>query len=367
MKNDLILIDILKNIHNKNAGLILFYLMTTGKTIIRRNEIIRTFGISLQQYRTAMKELKQLLNLKYHKKRKQYYVNTNKINELRRYYVDDSNENYGMLCKSNEINELRESRNGSNIKNGTPNKPNKINELSKNWNSKNSDEIKEKENKEKRTKKETKEKENYIYIKERKENKKEKKESIFELTKKIVNYLNEVACREFRATNKKTQRLIKARLNEGFVFDDFKLVIDFKTKQWQNDEKFSQFLRPETLFSNKFEGYLNAGKTHYKPDVPEKDEYKEIQQKTNNLNEKLKFAKTKNEFMAILLSELPPVSPPLQFLEKFKELTKDIKAKKEIFDLWQSYKNEKNAIEIMDFKIQIQNGNFYKKMEGLKC
>lgn len=50
--------------------------------------------------------------------------------------------------------------------------------------------------------------------------------------------------------------LIRSRLNEGFVEEDFFKVIDIKSKQWLNTNM-EKFLRPETLFSNKFEGYLN--------------------------------------------------------------------------------------------------------------
>src|SRR5690606_32946343 len=42
----------------------------------------------------------------------------------------------------------------------------------------------------------------------------------------IVNYLNDVAGKNFRHTTRKTQTLIKARLKEGFTVDDFKRVID---------------------------------------------------------------------------------------------------------------------------------------------
>ena len=61
----------------------------------------------------------------------------------------------------------------------------------------------------------------------------------------------------YRASSKKTKDLIHARLNEGFTVEDFRTVIYRKGKQWMNDPKMCKFLRPETLFSNKFEGYLN--------------------------------------------------------------------------------------------------------------
>jgi hypothetical protein len=35
-------------------------------------------------------------------------------------------------------------------------------------------------------------------------------------------------------------------------------VIDKKCQEWLGDPKMQQYLRPETLFGTKFEGYLNA-------------------------------------------------------------------------------------------------------------
>lgn len=73
----------------------------------------------------------------------------------------------------------------------------------------------------------------------------------------IVNYLNQAASTSYRSSTKKTQTLIKARWNEGFILDDFKTVINKKTSEWLKDKQMNKFLRPETLFGTKFEGYLN--------------------------------------------------------------------------------------------------------------
>jgi uncharacterized phage protein (TIGR02220 family) len=73
----------------------------------------------------------------------------------------------------------------------------------------------------------------------------------------IINYLNDVAGKNFRPTTKKTKNLIKARWNEGFRFEDFKTVIDNKVKDWKQDPHMNKYLRPETLFGTKFESYLN--------------------------------------------------------------------------------------------------------------
>ena len=75
--------------------------------------------------------------------------------------------------------------------------------------------------------------------------------------KDIIDYLNEKTDSNYKSTTKKNKSLIDARVNEGFTIEDFKKVIDIKTKEWINDANMSKFLRPETLFSNKFESYLN--------------------------------------------------------------------------------------------------------------
>lgn len=72
----------------------------------------------------------------------------------------------------------------------------------------------------------------------------------------IIDYLNSRCGTNFRPQTKKTQQLVKARMNEGYGVDDFKAVIDRKASDWKNDPKMCTYLRPETLFGNKFESYL---------------------------------------------------------------------------------------------------------------
>lgn len=75
--------------------------------------------------------------------------------------------------------------------------------------------------------------------------------------KEIIDYLNEKTGRKYKHTAKVNQRVIKARMNEGYTLEDFKTVIDKKTAGWNDDVKMKEFLRPETLFSTKFDRYLN--------------------------------------------------------------------------------------------------------------
>lgn len=94
--------------------------------------------------------------------------------------------------------------------------------------------------------------------------------------KKIIDYLNNKAEKKYRHTTKKTKELIKARYNEGFELEDFKHVIDIKTKEWKNTNM-DTYLRPETLFGTKFEGYLN-----------QKEVANKINGYSNNYNQPLK-------------------------------------------------------------------------------
>ncbi len=92
---------------------------------------------------------------------------------------------------------------------------------------------------------------------------------------RVVGYLNRKTNSKFKPETKDTIRLIKARVGEGFVPDDFKSVIDFKCLQWLDDGEKQEFLRPQTLFSNKFEGYLNAANRKITPLPTQKPETQE--------------------------------------------------------------------------------------------
>lgn len=72
----------------------------------------------------------------------------------------------------------------------------------------------------------------------------------------IIDYLNNRTGHKYKSTVNKNRTLIHARWNEGFRLDDFKTVIDKKTMEWIGT-KMEMYLRPETLFGTKFEGYLN--------------------------------------------------------------------------------------------------------------
>lgn len=83
------------------------------------------------------------------------------------------------------------------------------------------------------------------------------KEEDREIYIKVIQHLNEKAGTRYKPSSSKTKTCIHARLAEGFTLDDFYMVIDKKCAEWIGTE-WEKFLRPETLFGTKFEGYLNS-------------------------------------------------------------------------------------------------------------
>lgn len=78
----------------------------------------------------------------------------------------------------------------------------------------------------------------------------------------LIKYLNEKTGRAFHNTEA-NKKLIKARLNDGFTKQDFKLVIDYKAMDWKDNQDMQKYLRPNTLFApSHFDDYLNEAKEY---------------------------------------------------------------------------------------------------------
>jgi len=72
----------------------------------------------------------------------------------------------------------------------------------------------------------------------------------------IILYLNQKVGTHYKPSSPQSQKWIRIRWNEGFRYNDFVRVIDCKTEEWKGQSQ-QKYLRPETLFGCKFEGYLN--------------------------------------------------------------------------------------------------------------
>ena len=94
-------------------------------------------------------------------------------------------------------------------------------------------------------------------------NKNKAENNYSEIIKEVIDYLNTLTKSNFKANTSKTSSLIKARLKEGFSLEDLKKVVEYKYYQWglnpvvfKNGESSDTYVRPSTLFNNKFENYL---------------------------------------------------------------------------------------------------------------
>jgi len=114
-------------------------------------------------------------------------------------------------------------------------------------------------------------------------------------TKEIVSYLNQISGKGFKLSTAKTKTVIRARLNEGFSVEDAKKVIDTKVKEWTGGDM-EKYIRPETLFGTKFEGYLN--------EAPSGASMHPVIQKTLKTIEKLKREGSSPEALKILNDRL---------------------------------------------------------------
>lgn len=103
-------------------------------------------------------------------------------------------------------------------------------------------------------------------------------------TENIISFLNSTTGSKYKASTDKTRRLIAARIAEGFTVDDFKTVITKKAKEWQGTDM-AQYLRPETLFGTKFEGYLNQPEVRNNRRSPLSLAEQERQEAINVVNE----------------------------------------------------------------------------------
>lgn len=97
-----------------------------------------------------------------------------------------------------------------------------------------------------------------------KNDKNDKKDN--KLYTRVIDHLNIAAGTRYKPSSKATQRVISARASEGFTAEDMMRVIDIKADDWKGTE-FEKYLRPETLFGSKFEGYLNSRKEEAKTEI----------------------------------------------------------------------------------------------------
>lgn len=103
--------------------------------------------------------------------------------------------------------------------------------------------------------------------------------------KEIIDYLNHKTGAHYKPSSKANQKLIKARIKEGYTAQDFKTVVDNKAFEWQHTDMW-QFMRPSTLFSpSHFDDYLNANNLDKHKNKPTGGGYDSTQVDLSNVND----------------------------------------------------------------------------------
>lgn len=80
---------------------------------------------------------------------------------------------------------------------------------------------------------------------------------VFSLSSFLIKHLNEKTGSTYEATDTIKER-VASLIESGYSPEQLRTVIDKKCSEWLNDDKMRTYLRPSTLFGDKFSEYLAA-------------------------------------------------------------------------------------------------------------
>ena len=111
----------------------------------------------------------------------------------------------------------------------------------------------------------------------------------------LVDYLNEKAGTMYMVGNPELNR-IRSLLDAGYTPEQMQKVVDKKCAEWLNDDKMRTYLRPTTLFGDKFGEYLAA---------PEPNEMVRAQEELAKRVALASELQMKKDTLAVLRESLP--------------------------------------------------------------
>lgn len=80
--------------------------------------------------------------------------------------------------------------------------------------------------------------------------------------REITEFFNSIAGKNYNVNDCKPY--VEKLISQGYKVEDIKHVIQVKSEQWKGDQKMDQYLRPMTLFGDKFSSYLQEQSTRMK-------------------------------------------------------------------------------------------------------
>lgn len=91
------------------------------------------------------------------------------------------------------------------------------------------------------------------------QNRAKKADEVGAIAERVIQCLNQWSGRCYRTDKPQSVELIKTLLAEGWEEEDLLLVIKQKVDEWKGTD-FEKYIRPETLFGDRFESYLMDAK-----------------------------------------------------------------------------------------------------------
>lgn len=76
------------------------------------------------------------------------------------------------------------------------------------------------------------------------------------VSEKVIEALNQQTGKSFDPMADNTLYLIRRLIERGYGLDHLLLTIDFMVEEWGDREEMQLYLRPQTLFGDNFESYL---------------------------------------------------------------------------------------------------------------
>ncbi len=80
------------------------------------------------------------------------------------------------------------------------------------------------------------------------------------ISERVIGRLNTMMNRSFKPDSITTLHLIRSRIEEGWTEEDLIAVVDEMCYRWGGDKERELWLRPETLFGQHFESYLQEAR-----------------------------------------------------------------------------------------------------------
>lgn len=138
----------------------------------------------------------------------------------------------------------------------------------------------------------------------------------------LLSYLNQKTGSSYSLTDQ-IRTVIEQRVSEGYTVEQMRSVIDKKCAEWSCDGKMRSYLRPSTLFGDRFEEYLNA---------PEPAEVEEKRKSSEHVASLKKQLREKERDHNAILKRLADIVESGRYLSDLHDEYEELKLKSAILE-----------------------------------